>query len=163
MMGWYCKSMICTKAFQQCHGAFRARQRLRYSDTDRLRHSPQAIVECGGGQGRLTIIVFTLYETSFARKLASLAGMYPALKLSLPWWFHDSTEGMRRFRETVTETAGFYNTVRFNDNTRTFFNPRSPRCVMARGLCLSRNAGGYRAACKRSLRTLTMPCLAPHL
>ena len=60
-----------------------------------------------GGQGRLTIIVFTLYETSFARKLAPLAGVYPALKLSLPWWFHDSTEGMRRFRETVTETAGF--------------------------------------------------------
>jgi glucuronate isomerase len=27
---------------------------------------------------------------------------------------------MRRFRETVTETAGFYNTVGFNDDTRAF-------------------------------------------
>ena len=49
-----------------------------------------------------------------------MAGVYPALKLGPPWWFHDSAEGMRRFRETVTETAGFYNTVGFNDDTRAF-------------------------------------------
>jgi glucuronate isomerase len=46
--------------------------------------------------------------------------VYPALKLGPPWWFHDSVEGMRRFREAVTETAGFYNTVGFNDDTRAF-------------------------------------------
>ena len=73
-----------------------------------------------GGEASLTIIVFTLDETSFERELAPLAGVYPALKLGPPWWFHDSAEGMRRFRETVTETAGFYNTVGFNDDTRTF-------------------------------------------
>ncbi len=73
-----------------------------------------------GGEAGLTIIVFTLDETSFSRELAPLAGVYPALKLGPPWWFHDSAEGMRRFRETVTETAGFYNTVGFNDDTRAF-------------------------------------------
>ncbi|WP_341234796.1 glucuronate isomerase [uncultured Sulfitobacter sp.] len=68
----------------------------------------------------LTVIIFTLDETSYARELAPLAGVYPALKLGPPWWFHDSYEGMMRFREMATETAGFYNTVGFNDDTRAF-------------------------------------------
>ena len=59
-------------------------------------------------------------ETSYARELAPLAGHYPVLKLGPSWWFHDSPEGMRRFREQTTETAGFYNTVGFNDDTRAF-------------------------------------------
>jgi glucuronate isomerase len=67
-----------------------------------------------------SVIVFTLDETSYARELAPLAGVYPALKLGPAWWFHDSPEGMRRFREMTTETAGFYNTVGFNDDTRAF-------------------------------------------
>lgn len=66
------------------------------------------------------MIVFTLDETAYARELAPLAGVYPALKLGPAWWFHDSPEGMRRFREMTTETAGFYNTVGFNDDTRAF-------------------------------------------
>lgn len=73
-----------------------------------------------GQEPNLTIIVFTLDETSIARELAPLAGVYPALKLGPPWWFHDSAEGMWRFRQTATETAGFYNTVGFNDDTRAF-------------------------------------------
>jgi glucuronate isomerase len=68
----------------------------------------------------LTVILFTLDETSYAREIAPLAGVYPALKLGPAWWFHDSPEGMRRFREMTTETAGFYNTVGFNDDTRAF-------------------------------------------
>lgn len=68
----------------------------------------------------LTIILFTLDETSYARELAPLAGAYPALRLGPPWWFFDSPEGMLRFRELATETAGFYNTVGFNDDTRAF-------------------------------------------
>jgi len=68
----------------------------------------------------MTVIVFTLDETAYARELAPLAGVYPALKLGPAWWFHDSAEGMRRFREMTTETAGFYNTVGFNDDTRAF-------------------------------------------
>ncbi|MEP2891415.1 glucuronate isomerase [Tateyamaria sp.] len=73
-----------------------------------------------GSDARLTLILFTLDESSYARELAPLAGVYPALKLGPAWWFHDSYEGMKRFREMTTETAGFYNTVGFNDDTRAF-------------------------------------------
>ena len=66
-----------------------------------------------GNDPALTLILFTLDETSYSRELAPLAGHYPALKLGPPWWFHDSPEGMRRYREQTTETAGFYNTVGF--------------------------------------------------
>jgi glucuronate isomerase len=75
-----------------------------------------------GNEGGLTIILFTLDETAYSRELAPLAGHYPCLKLGPPWWFFDSPEGMRRFREQATETAGFYNTVGFNDDTRAFLS-----------------------------------------
>ena len=75
-----------------------------------------------GNDSRLTFILFTLDETSYTRELAPLAGHYPALKLGPPWWFQDSPEGMVRFREQATETAGFYNTVGFNDDTRAFLS-----------------------------------------
>lgn len=75
-----------------------------------------------GMEPGLTIILFTLDETAYARELAPLAGAYPALKLGPAWWFHDSPEGMRRFREQTTETAGFYNTTGFNDDTRAFLS-----------------------------------------
>ncbi len=75
-----------------------------------------------GNNPELTIIVFTLDETSYSRELAPLAGHYPALKVGPAWWFHDSPEGMRRYREQITETAGFYNTVGFNDDTRAFLS-----------------------------------------
>jgi len=75
-----------------------------------------------GNHSELSIILFTLDETSYSRELAPLAGHYPCLKLGPSWWFHDSPEGMRRFRQQVTETAGFYNTVGFNDDTRAFLS-----------------------------------------
>ncbi|VVT32118.1 Uronate isomerase [Sphingomonas aurantiaca] len=75
-----------------------------------------------GNDPRLTLILFTLDEDTYSRELAPLAGHYPALRLGPPWWFHDSPEGMRRFRERATETAGFYNTVGFNDDTRAFLS-----------------------------------------
>jgi glucuronate isomerase len=75
-----------------------------------------------GNDPRLSVIVFTLDESTYSRELAPLAGHYPALKLGPAWWFHDSPEGMRRFREQTTETAGFYNTVGFNDDTRAFLS-----------------------------------------
>ncbi len=75
-----------------------------------------------GNEPGLTVILFTLDETVYARELAPLAGHYPVLKLGPPWWFHDSPEGMLRFREQATETAGFYNTVGFNDDTRAFMS-----------------------------------------
>ena len=80
------------------------------------------LLSAHGMDPRLSVIVFTLDETSYARELAPLAGVYPALKLGPAWWFHDSAEGMRRFREMTTETAGFYNTVGFNDDTRAYLS-----------------------------------------
>jgi glucuronate isomerase len=73
-----------------------------------------------GNNPKFTLIVFTLDETSYSRELAPLAGHYPSMKLGPAWWFHDSIEGMIRYRRMVTETAGFYNTVGFNDDTRAF-------------------------------------------
>ncbi|MVA80709.1 glucuronate isomerase [Agrobacterium vitis] len=78
------------------------------------------LLDAVGMEKDLTVILFTLDETSYSRELAPLAGAYPALKLGPAWWFFDSPDGMRRFRETTTETAGFYNTVGFNDDTRAF-------------------------------------------
>ncbi|GGB46578.1 uronate isomerase [Roseibium aquae] len=78
------------------------------------------LLDAVGLEKDLSIILFTLDETAYARELAPLAGVYPSLKLGPAWWFHDSPEGMRRFREMTTETAGFYNTVGFNDDTRAF-------------------------------------------
>lgn len=75
-----------------------------------------------GNEPGLSIILFTLDESTYARELAPLAGHYPCLKLGPAWWFHDSPEGMRRFRRATTETAGFYNTVGFNDDTRAFLS-----------------------------------------
>jgi glucuronate isomerase len=75
-----------------------------------------------GNEPGLSIILFTLDESVYARELAPLAGHYPCLKLGPAWWFHDSPEGMRRFRRACTETAGFYNTVGFNDDTRAFLS-----------------------------------------
>ena len=75
-----------------------------------------------GNERDFTLILFTLDESTYSRELAPLAGHYPCLRLGPPWWFHDSPEGMQRFRETVTETAGFYNTVGFNDDTRAFLS-----------------------------------------
>jgi glucuronate isomerase len=75
-----------------------------------------------GNERDLTIILFTLDETAYSRELAPLAGFYPALKLGPAWWFYDAPEGIRRYRELVTETAGFYNTVGFNDDTRAFMS-----------------------------------------
>ena len=75
-----------------------------------------------GNRVDLTVILFTLDESAYARELAPLAGHYPCLRLGPPWWFHDSPEGMLRFRRQTTETAGFRNTVGFNDDTRAFLS-----------------------------------------
>lgn len=83
-------------------------------------HNLKELLNKYGNDPRLTVIVFTLDEATYSRELAPLAGHYPAMKLGPPWWFHDSIEGMMRYRSMVTETAGIYNTVGFNDDTRAF-------------------------------------------
>jgi glucuronate isomerase len=71
-----------------------------------------------GNDPALTVVVYTLDETTYSRELAPLAGHYPALRLGPPWWFFDSPEGLRRYYSLVSETAGFANTVGFNDDAR---------------------------------------------
>ncbi|WNB85906.1 glucuronate isomerase [Cellulomonas sp. ATA003] len=85
-------------------------------------HSLRPLLESFGHHPDLRLIVFTVDETVFARELAPLAGVYPAMKLGAPWWFLDTPDGMRRYREAVTDTAGFYNTTGFVDDTRAFFS-----------------------------------------
>ncbi len=82
----------------------------------------QPLLDRVGNEPDFGLILFTLDESTYARELAPLAGHYPCLKLGPAWWFHDSPEGMRRFRQQTTETAGFYNTVGFNDDTRAFLS-----------------------------------------
>jgi glucuronate isomerase len=83
-------------------------------------HNTANFLSTFGNNPNFTLILFTLDESTYSRELAPLAGHYPALKLGPPWWFHDSLNGMRRYFDRVIETAGIYNTVGFNDDTRAF-------------------------------------------
>jgi glucuronate isomerase len=85
-------------------------------------HALKPLLDRFGNERDLTVILFTLDETSYSRELAPMAGHYPILRLGPSWWFYDSPEGMLRFREQTTESAGFYNTVGFNDDTRAFLS-----------------------------------------
>ncbi len=80
------------------------------------------LLDLVGNSRDFSLILFTLDETSYSRELAPLAGHYPCLKLGPAWWFFDSADGMKRYRELTTETAGFYNTVGFNDDTRAYLS-----------------------------------------
>lgn len=90
------------------------------------------LLDAYGDDARLRLILFTLDETTYSRELAPLAGHYPSVLLGPPWWFHDSPNGMRRFFEQVTETAGIYNTAGFNDDTRAFLSIPSRHRVWRR-------------------------------
>jgi glucuronate isomerase len=81
-------------------------------------HALKPLLDELGNNPGLTLILFTLDETAYSRELAPLAGHYPALRLGPAWWFFDSPDGMQRFRELTTETADFYNSIGFNDDTR---------------------------------------------
>ncbi|MFG3708909.1 glucuronate isomerase [Micromonospora sp. NPDC047670] len=83
-------------------------------------HALTPLLDAHGNDPRLRVVLYTLDEYTFTRELAPLAGGYAALYLGAPWWFLDSPEVLRRFRESVTESAGFYNTAGFVDDTRAF-------------------------------------------
>ena len=60
-----------------------------------------------GNDPRLSLILFNLDESTYARELAPLVGHYPGRsRLGPPWWFHDSINGMRRYFDRIMETAG---------------------------------------------------------
>ncbi|APX12933.1 glucuronate isomerase [Tateyamaria omphalii] len=75
-----------------------------------------------GNDPRLTLILFTLDETTYARELAPMAGHWPCLRIGPPWWFHDSAAGIARYLDQVVETAGYHNLAGFNDDTRAFLS-----------------------------------------
>ncbi len=70
--------------------------------TDYVRGLKPLLDRFGDAPG-FTLILFTLDETVYSRELAPLAGFYPCLRLGPAWWFHDSPEGLMRFREQTTE------------------------------------------------------------
>ena len=94
-----------------------------------------ALLNERGNDPRFRLIVFALDEAAYSRELAPLAGHYPALLLGAPWWFFDSPLGMRRYLDTVMETAGLYNTAGFNDDTRAFASIPSRHDVWRRVSC----------------------------
>jgi glucuronate isomerase len=83
-------------------------------------HNLRPLLNKYGNDSRLTLILFTLDESTYGRELAPLAGHYPAVKLGPPWWFYDSINGMKRYFDRIMETAGIQNTAGFNDDTRAF-------------------------------------------
>lgn len=85
-------------------------------------HALKPLLDRFGNDPRLTVILFTLDESTYSRELAPLAGHYPSLFLGPAWWFHDAPEGMWRFREQTLASGGFYNTIGFNDDTRAFLS-----------------------------------------
>ncbi|WP_394176976.1 glucuronate isomerase [Thalassotalea litorea] len=106
----------------------------------------QPLLSKYGNHPELNIILFTLDETTYSREIAPLAGHYPAVKAGPSWWFHDSPEGMIRFKEQIIETAGFYNTVGFNDDTRAFLSIPARHDVARRidSRCLARLVAEHR-------------------
>jgi glucuronate isomerase len=95
----------------------------------------QPLLAAYGNDPRLTLILFTLDETTYSRELAPLAGHYPALRVGPPWWFHDSWNGMQRYFDQLSETAGWYNMVGFNDDTRAFLSIPARHDVWRRAVC----------------------------
>jgi glucuronate isomerase len=98
-------------------------------------HNLRPLLNRFGSDPRLTLILFNLDETTYARELAPLAGHYPALRIGPPWWFHDSLNGMRRYFDRIVETAGIHNTVGFNDDTRAFPSIPARHDVWRRAAC----------------------------
>jgi glucuronate isomerase len=117
------------------------------TSTDYVR-ALKPLLDLFGNEACLSVIVFTLDESAYSRELAPLAGHYPALRLGPAWWFHDSPNGLMRFRELTTETAGFYNTVGFNDDTRAFMSIPARHDVARRvdAAYLARMVGEHRLA-----------------
>lgn len=95
----------------------------------------RALLNEFGNDPRFRLVAFALDESAYSRELAPMAGHYPALLLGAPWWFFDSPLGMRRYLDSVMETAGLYNTAGFNDDTRAFASIPARHDVWRRVTC----------------------------
>lgn len=68
------------------------------------------------------LVLFAVDETVYSREVAPLAGFYPSVFIGAPWWFLDAPDAIERWRSAVTETAGFYRSSGFIDDTRAFLS-----------------------------------------
>lgn len=80
------------------------------------------LLDAFGTEPGFHLVLFTVDETTFSRELAPLAGFYPSVYAGAPWWFLDAPDAIARYRAAVTETAGFYRTSGFIDDTRAFLS-----------------------------------------
>ena len=80
------------------------------------------LLERFGLEPNLHLVLFTIDESSFSRELAPLAGFYPSVFVGAPWWFLDAPDSIARFRAATVETAGFYKSSGFIDDTRAFLS-----------------------------------------
>ena len=99
-------------------------------------HGLQALLDRVGHIAGLTIVLFTLDESTYTRELAPMAGHWPCLRIGPPWWFHDSANGIARYLDQVVETAGYYNLAGFNDDTRAFMSIPARHDLWRRGVAL---------------------------
>jgi glucuronate isomerase len=85
-------------------------------------HNLHTLLNLYGTNPNLKLILFALDETTWSREIAPLAGFYPSVYVGAPWWFMDAPDSAMRFREAVTESAGFYKGSGFIDDTRAFLS-----------------------------------------
>lgn len=98
-----------------------------------------ALLNRVGNHPNFRLLAFTLDESTYARELAPMAGHWPCLRLGPPWWFHDSANGIRRYFDSVVETAGYWNLAGFNDDTRAFLSIPARHDLWRRGVSLHLN------------------------
>ncbi|MET0975571.1 MAG: glucuronate isomerase [Leifsonia sp.] len=80
------------------------------------------LLEKYGNERDFHLVLFSVDETVYSREVAPLAGFYPSVYIGAPWWFLDAPDAVLRFRSAVTETAGFYRSSGFIDDTRAFLS-----------------------------------------
>jgi glucuronate isomerase len=80
------------------------------------------LLEKYGNRADFHLVLFSVDETVYSREIAPLAGFYPSVYVGAPWWFLDAPDAVQRFRAATTETAGFYRSSGFIDDTRAFMS-----------------------------------------
>ena len=80
------------------------------------------LLEAFGTAPGFHLVLFAVDETVYSREVAPLAGFYPSVYIGAPWWFLDAPDAILRWRSAVTETAGFYRSSGFIDDTRAFLS-----------------------------------------
>ena len=88
--------------------------------TTEYTRSLRPLLQRYGTHPNFRMVLFTVDEDVFSREIAPLAGFYPSVFVGAPWWFIDTPDAIRRFRDAVTDTVGFHKTAGFVDDTRAY-------------------------------------------